>query len=89
MSSHDHKESMLDLSKPRLPLLETSSQLDDESLSVGGDEQRVEIDATPLPLRKKRRKAAKKRSIQDSQGKENTVSYFVYACTVYLLLKHF
>lgn len=75
MSSHDNHESMLDLSKPRLPLLETSSQLADESLSAISEEQRVEIDATPLPLRKKRRKAAKKRSIQDSQGKENPVRF--------------
>ena len=65
----------LDQSKPYVPLLERSSQLMEESIL--SEAVKLEIDATPLPLRKKARKlrakaekAAKKRSIEEVD-KEN------------------
>ena len=65
----------LDQSKPYVPLLERSSQLMEESIL--SESARLEIDATPLPLRKKARKlkakaekAARKRSIEE-MDKEN------------------
>ena len=65
----------LDQSKPYVPVLERSSQLIDESIL--DEETKLEIDATPLPLRKKARKlkakaekAARKRSIEEVD-KEN------------------
>ena len=65
----------LDQSKPYVPLLERSSQLMEESIL--SEAIKLEIDATPLPLRKKARKlrakaekAAKKRSIEEVD-KEN------------------
>jgi hypothetical protein len=65
----------LDQSKPYVPLLERSSQLMEES--VLSEAAKLEIDATPLPLRKKARKlkakaekAARKRSIEEVD-KEN------------------
>ena len=60
---------------PTVPILESSSQLmDDTGLS---EPQRVEIDATPLPLRKKRRRFASKKTTD----KENAV--LVHTCTVH------
>ena len=64
----------LDQSKPYVPLLERSSQLIEESIL--DESMKVEIDATPLPLRKKARKLkaraakAQKRSIKEVD-KEN------------------
>ena len=65
----------MDRSKPYIPVLERSSQLIDDS--VLDESTKMEIDATPLPLRKKARKlkakaakAARKRSIQ-AVDKEN------------------
>ena len=65
----------MDQSKPYVPLLERSSQLIEESILSEAD--KLEIDATPLPLKKKARKlkaraekAARKRSIEEVD-KEN------------------
>lgn len=65
----------MDQSKPYVPLLERSSQLMEESIL--SESVKLEIDATPLPLRKKARKlkakaekAARKRSIEE-MDKEN------------------
>ena len=65
----------LDQSKPYVPVLERSSQLIEESIL--SEAAKLEIDATPLPLRKKARKlkakaekAARKRSIEE-MDKEN------------------
>lgn len=65
----------MDRSKPYIPVLERSSQLIDDS--VLDESTKMEIDATPLPLRKKARKlkakaakTAQKRGIQ-AVDKEN------------------
>ena len=68
----------MDRSKPYIPVLERSSQLIDDS--VLDESTKIEIDATPLPLRKKARKLkakaekaaklARKRSIE-AVDKEN------------------
>ena len=66
----------LDRSKPYVPVLERSSQLIEDS--VLDESTKMEIDATPLPLRKKARKlkakaakSARKRSIE-AVDKENS-----------------
>lgn len=68
----------LDSSKPYVPVLERSSQLVEDTII---EESKVEIDATPLPVRKKARKikakqSKKKRSIHEvnAPNKENDVS---------------
>ena len=67
----------LDASKPFIPVLERSSQLMEDTIV---DESKLEIDVTPLPVRKKARKAKtksrKKRSIHEmnTPNKENDVS---------------
>ena len=74
----------LDLSKPYVPVLESSSQLIDDSFL--DESSRMEIDATPLPLRKKARKLkaksakARKRSIEavDKENDQHGVSRKLY-----------
>ena len=55
------EDSELDRSKPFVPNLESSDQLveSEESVLEGNKRGRVEIDATPLPVRKKARRGKK------------------------------
>ena len=69
----------LDRSKPHVPVLERSSQLFEDSLL--DESTKMEIDATPLPLRKKGRKlkakaakTAQKRKIEDKENDSHEVS---------------
>ncbi len=61
-------ESELDRSKPFVPVLETSSQLEDSSGE--GSEPQVVINATPLPVRKKGVKRSKKAATAKDENKE-------------------
>ena len=62
----------LDRSKPFVANLESSDQLVEDSF-LSCDGQRVEIDATPLPVRKKG-KRGNKRKIEQVENKEPVVS---------------
>lgn len=66
------QDSVLDRSKPYVPNLESSDQLEESQVEEGV--QRVEIDATPLPVRKKYKRAAKTTKKQRDENKPPTVS---------------
>jgi len=63
----------LDRSKPYVPILETSSQLIEESFVTGGGEKRLEILVTPLKKRAGRMRK-RKRSIEVVEKTETGVS---------------
>ena len=64
----------LDNSRPLLPILESSSQLMEDSLL--SETPRIEIDVTPIKLKKRKKRAAASKK----QEKENVVLVSIIMC---------